>query len=161
VVFSKGWEDAASPALLAGLRESKTGLPYDWLRCAAKLQAPEAKRLLKEHFIQHPFAAGYKVVSDSKIPLSPAELDNAFANVKYQEKGFDLKLAKAGSKLALAHVVAAWKASGRECPSSVVELAGFKGSASGFYAWFEANKDGLSFDSARERFYLAKTAAKR
>lgn len=156
VVFAKEWESAAAPQLLAGLRDSKVGLPYDWLRCAAKLKGPDAKRLLKEHFVAHPYGAAYAVMEDAKIPFAPAELDKAFANLKSFERGLDVKMAKAGSRLALEHAVFAWKSAGKECPASVMELAGYKGPAAGFPAWFEANKAKLSFDKEKGRFSAGK-----
>ncbi len=160
VVFAKEWEKDAAPQLLAGLRDSKTGLPYDWLRSSAKVKGPDAKRLLKDHFIRHPYGAAYSVMEESKIQFAPAELDKAFAGLKAIDRGLDVKMAKAGSKLALEHVVFAWKSAGKECPASTMELAGYKGSAAAFPAWFEANKAKLEFDKDKGRFELAKAPAK-
>jgi len=154
VVFAKGWESDAKAQLLDGLRNSKTGLPYDWLRASAKLKSKEANALLKEQFVKHPWAPALKVLQDNDIELSPAELDAAFANLKSYEGGISPKMAKAGSKLALLHIVQVYKGEGKPCPSSVIELTSYKGDAKGFASWVEANKDKLRFDKKQELFVL-------
>jgi len=154
VVFAKGWESDAKAQLLDGLRNSKTGLPYDWLRAAAKLKSQEANTLVKEHFVKHPWAPALKVIQDNEIAISPAELDAAFANLKSYEGGISPKMAKAGSKLALLHIVQVYKSEGKPCPASIIKLTAYEGDAKGFPAWAEANKDKLRFDRKQERFVL-------
>ena len=154
VVFAKGWESDAASALLAGLRDSKVGLSYDWLRSAAKVKSPETKGLLKEHFLKHPYGAAYSVMEENKIHFSPNELDQAFAKMHVIDRGVDTKMAKSGSILALAHVVYAWKSSGKDCPSSIIKLTGYKGDAKYFQSWFDENKEKLVFDMEKEQFVL-------
>ena len=166
-VLQHGWESDAKDILLDELESNSPCLSPDWIRAVVELNDPTTYPVLASYFINGDgHASTFEVIRDLPITDLPSCVDQAWEKSKHQDKWETQSMAPFAAEYGhldaldeLFNILADNTSDDNryyrpEVRSALLRLLDFRGSNDELVQWYNANKDRLVFDPARNKYVV-------
>jgi len=166
-VVDNGWVEEARPILIEKLKTRPDSLPTKWVKAVASFKDPETYNDLKEYFIYcwSPSMVYHAIKDLPGIDLTDA-VAKAWERAKYGHEFQSTMMAPAA--IEFGHLDALERAvkdidvdSGNRVHNArklVMRFTEARGSGDDIRKWFENNKDRLTFDREKDKFFIPAAA---